>query len=404
MVRDSADPCRSAIDETDKPNIKRIAHAAFNKVTPRVVSPQTAPRLLRLCTKIFLGSGISFSLLHHFWLADKEKGDLRMRRLLVSSSISTLLLVAASIAAAQTVTGSGTSGTVPRWTGSSTLANSSIRADSNGLVGINAAPTVNARLYVLSALGYAVKGEHTSNGTGLFGLSVSGTGVRGESEGGGIGLRGLSQSGSAILGSSTSGNGLRASSSSSDGVYAWTNSSDPAKAGVHAFANMGALAGLFEGNVSVTGTLSKGGGSFKIDHPLDPENKYLFHSFVESPEMLNIYNGNITTDGNGEAVVEMPDYFEALNSDFRYQLTVIGTFAQAIVSKKIENNRFVIKTSAPSVEVSWQVTGVRQDAWAKQNRIKVEVEKTGSDRGRYLHPEAFTLPESLRVGTAHDQQ
>ena len=66
------------------------------------------------------------------------------------------------------------------------------------------------------------------------------------------------------------------------------------------------------GNVSVTGTLSKGSGSFKIDHPLDPKNKYLYHSFVESPDMMNIYNGNITTDANGFATVEMPDWFEAL--------------------------------------------------------------------------------------------
>ena len=45
------------------------------------------------------------------------------------------------------------------------------------------------------------------------------------------------------------------------------------------------------GNLDVTGTISKGGGTFKIDHPLDPTNKYLYHSFVESPDMMNIYNG-----------------------------------------------------------------------------------------------------------------
>ena len=66
-------------------------------------------------------------------------------------------------------------------------------------------------------------------------------------------------------------------------------------------------AGYFVGRVNVTGTLSKGGGSFKIDHPLDPENKYLYHSFVESPDMMNIYNGNVATDDEGYATVELPD-------------------------------------------------------------------------------------------------
>jgi hypothetical protein len=113
------------------------------------------------------------------------------------------------------------------------------------------------------------------------------------------------------------------------------------------------FAGVFQGNVSVGGNLSKGGGSFKIDHRLDPENKYLYHSFVESPDMMNIYNGNTTRDASGNAVIELPDYFSALNKDFRYQLTVVGTFAQAIVAEKIKDNRFAIKTNAPNVEVSW---------------------------------------------------
>src|SRR6202023_673525 len=88
----------------------------------------------------------------------------------------------------------------------------------------------------------------------------------------------------------------------------------------------GPYAGYFAGNANVTGNLSVGGtlskaaGSFKIDHPLDPENKYLYHSFVESPDMMNIYNGNVVLDANGQAIVQMPDWFEALNQDFRYQL------------------------------------------------------------------------------------
>jgi len=150
--------------------------------------------------------------------------------------------------------------------------------------------------------------------------------------------------------------------------------------------------------VNVVGTLSKGGGSFKIDHPLDPANKYLYHSFVESPDMMNIYNGNVTTDGTGLATVTLPDWFESLNRDFRYQLTVIGQFAQAIVASKVANNQFRIQTDKPNVEVSWQVTGIRQDAFANANRIPVEVEKAPADRGRYLYPEAIGQPATARIG------
>ncbi|MGL4631417.1 MAG: hypothetical protein ACRCVT_09440 [Leadbetterella sp.] len=143
------------------------------------------------------------------------------------------------------------------------------------------------------------------------------------------------------------------------------------------------------GNLNVGGTVSKGGGSFKIDHPLDPENKILYHSFVESPDMMNVYNGNIVTDEKGFATIELPDYFEALNKDFRYQLTPIGVFAQAMVSQKVKDNKFVIQTDKPNVEISWQITGIRNDAYAQKFRIPNTVDKSASEKGKYLYPEAF---------------
>jgi trimeric autotransporter adhesin len=158
--------------------------------------------------------------------------------------------------------------------------------------------------------------------------------------------------------------------------------------------------GFFAGNLNVTGKLTKGSGSFKIDHPLDPANKYLSHSFVESPDMMNVYNGNITTDRHGVATVTLPDYFEALNADFRYQLTVIGQFAQAIVKREIENNRFTIKTNRPSVKVSWQVTGIRHDAYADAYRIPTEEDKATAEQGYYLHPEVFGQPASKSIQAA----
>jgi len=152
------------------------------------------------------------------------------------------------------------------------------------------------------------------------------------------------------------------------------------------------------GNTDILGTLTKPAGSFKIDHPLDPANKYLYHSFVESPDMKNMYDGNVTTDEAGLATVRLPDWFETLNRDFRYQLTVIGQFAQAIVSSEIGGNQFSIRTDKPNVKVSWQVTGTRQDAFANAHRIQVEVEKAPADRGHYLYPELVGAPDTARIG------
>lgn len=153
------------------------------------------------------------------------------------------------------------------------------------------------------------------------------------------------------------------------------------------------LAGFFVGDVFITGNLAKGSGSFKIDHPLDPENKYLVHSFVESPDMMNIYNGVATFDEAGMAVVELPDYFQALNRDFRYQLTAMGApMPNLFIAQEVVSNSFVIAGGEPGLRVSWEVTGVRQDAFANANRLINEVEKTGDEKGRLMHPEAFGSP------------
>jgi len=163
-------------------------------------------------------------------------------------------------------------------------------------------------------------------------------------------------------------------------------------------------AGLFQGNVGINGLLVGGGAAFKIDHPLDPANQYLSHSAVESPDMLDIYNGNVVTDANGDAVVELPEWFESLNRDFRYQLTVIGQFAQAIISSEVANHQFGIKTDKPGVKVSWLVTGVRQDAWANAHRIPVEEQKSARERGHYLNPELYGAGQEAGIEwTRHPQ-
>ena len=156
------------------------------------------------------------------------------------------------------------------------------------------------------------------------------------------------------------------------------------------------------GNLSINGNMSKAGGSFKIDHPIDPANKYLYHSFVESPDMMNIYNGVVVLNEAGEATVILPDWFEALNRDFRYQLTAIGAPGPNLyVAEEVTSNHFSIAGGKSGAKVSWQVTGVRHDAWAEAHRIPLEVEKTGDDKGKYLHPELFGRGNEMGIpGTA----
>jgi hypothetical protein len=160
----------------------------------------------------------------------------------------------------------------------------------------------------------------------------------------------------------------------------------------------GLLAGYFAGNVQVTGNLIKGSGSFKIDDPIAPAEKYLSHSFVESPDMMNIYNGTVILNAHGQAVIELPAWFGALNRDYRYQLTAIGRSGPGLhVAEEVHDNHFKIAGGKPGLKVSWQVTGIRQDAWANAHRIPTEEEKPPSEQGRYLHPELFGATEDKRI-------
>ncbi|MEU1390942.1 MULTISPECIES: hypothetical protein [unclassified Nonomuraea] len=152
-----------------------------------------------------------------------------------------------------------------------------------------------------------------------------------------------------------------------------------------------------EGGCKIYGSLSKPGGMFLIDHPLDPTGKYLSHSFVESPEMLNVYSGVAVTDDHGEVTVTLPDFFEALNRDHRFQVTPIGRLALAAVDGGVRENTFTIRTDQPNVTVSWQVTGVRQDPWALANPIEVEREKPEEERGLLLYPETYGYPVTMGI-------
>lgn len=258
--------------------------------------------------------------------------------------------------------------------------------------------------------GASFLGGNSAGGGGNGVVATGGTGNTSPNSGAGVlSFGGQGKSGVITYGGDGSGGGILAtggiSNSGEGGVGGLFKGGDSTsgRGGFGIVVNPGSgstgsnSAAVFNGNVSVNGTLSKFGGSFKIDHPLDPTNKYLYHSFVESPDMMNVYNGNITTDEHGEAIVRLPDYFEVLNRDYRYQLTVIGQFAQAIVAEEIKHNQFKIKTDKRDVKVSWQVTGIRQDAYANAHRIPVEEEKPREDRGSYLYPQGFGAPMKKNV-------
>lgn len=267
--------------------------------------------------------------------------------------------------------------------------NFAITATSNGNHAIRASAPGSQTDGVYATSGHnGVYGEGGS--TGVFGKtnSSTGTGVYGWAAGGGSdsdGVFGYNTDGNGVQGRTTGGNGVLGRAFAAYGV------------GVGGINQEGGYAGLFTGNLGVQGNLSKSGGSFKIDHPLQPETKFLYHSFVESPDMKNIYDGNITTDEQGFAIVKLPEWFEALNEDFRYQLTVIGSFAQAIIAEEIRDNRFTIRTNKPNTKVSWQVTGIRHDRWAEAHRIPVVQEKTEREIGHFIHPELWNQPPEKSI-------
>jgi hypothetical protein len=176
--------------------------------------------------------------------------------------------------------------------------------------------------------------------------------------------------------------------------------------GIDAIGTGHGFSGSFTGDVNIAGSLNVSGTKFfRIDHPLDPANKYLYHAALESSEVLNLYTGNVILDASGEAAVELPEWFETLNRDFRYQLTAVGAPAPNLhIAQEIQNRTFRIGGGPAGMKVSWQVTGVRQDAWEKAHPMTVEVEKPPRERGYYLNPELFGAPAERSMDWARNPQ
>ena len=289
------------------------------------------------------------------------------------------------------ITSTGTTNHLPKFTSPTALGNSLVY-DEDTVVGVNTTtPTPMSILNVSGAgtagglpyyqAGIVADGATTLSASGVYG-QAGWRGVFGHNVGNTGGLAAIGVQGTLETGSTYT---------IGYGVYGSATGTGPTNYGVYGAAS-GATstnyAGYFSGALYAT-SASSSIKSFKIDDPRDPANKYLYHSSVESNEMMDLYKGNVTTDADGNATVTLPSYFTVLNKDYDYQLTCIGQFAQAIVSEEISSNQFRIKTDKPNVKVSWQVSGVRQDPAANTYRIQDEVEKPAAEKGTYLMPELY---------------
>jgi hypothetical protein len=234
--------------------------------------------------------------------------------------------------------------------------------------------------------GYAVWGGTTGTGTAVYGTSPSGNG-----------LSGVSTPGDAVVGTSTYAAGV---SGSGGGPYSYgVYGSSGLGTGIFGSTTSG-TAGYFQGPVTITGgcTGCTGPSGLQIDDPLDPAHKYLQHASVASSQQLDIYSGNVTTNGKGFATVTMPRWFQALNRSFRYQLTSLSGLQQVAVAKQMHENQFRIQSEKPRSQVSWQVTAVRHDRYANAHPTQVVVTKPKADQGKYLHPELYGKPKADAIG------
>lgn len=259
-----------------------------------------------------------------------------------------------------------------------------------GLIGV---PTNSGAGVVGLSANLLVGQSDSADAVGVRGVASSGVGVLGESTSG-VGMSGKSESSIGVRGESTSNVAVRGESTMATGVFGTSTN------GIGVYGTGGGYAGYFGGRVSVTGVLTAGVKPFKIDHPLDPANKYLMHAAVESPDMKNIYDGIAVLDDEGAAVIELPVWFEALNRDFRYQLTCIGGVAPVYIAEEVSDHHFRIAGGTHGLKVSWQVTGIRKDAFANAHPLEVELDKPADERGRYLYPEEAGMPASLSVDRA----
>jgi hypothetical protein len=196
------------------------------------------------------------------------------------------------------------------------------------------------------------------------------------------------------------------------GDFAYTGADVTDHAGVSGYSQPAAGWGIgvlgqggWYGHFSLGNTGATGVKAFTIDHPEDPGNKVLRHFSVESNEVLNLYRGIVTLDGSGQAIVELPTYFDLINTNVSYQLTAIGTPQLPYVLTEIQGNTFEV-AGEPNTKVSWTIYADRNDEYLQQHpeAAAVEVQKTGERQGKYLNPELYGMPDSSAIFPKTEQQ
>jgi hypothetical protein len=247
-----------------------------------------------------------------------------------------------------------------------------------------------------SSDGRGVAGVALANSGATFGVygrseSDSGSGVAGHAdatsgETNGVYGRSDSPDGRGVYGLGNYGVYGKSDNINGRGVYGFASDNRAESIGVYGMtsSNFG-YGGYFVGDVHVTGDLDATGAKpFKIDHPLDPQNSYLYHFSQEAPQVQNVYNGVVTLDADGEAVVALPDYFSTLNTGpYRYQLTAIGgAMPNLHIAQEIQENSFAMAGGEPGLKVSWEVTAVR---------------------GTYLYPQGYGQPQEMGLDYLRDQ-
>jgi hypothetical protein len=273
----------------------------------------------------------------------------------------------------------------------------------------------NGHFGLLGSNDLGILGGHSSGNIGMLGSSDYGAygfsnntaGVYGEHNSGNSGHLGSSDYGA--YGRHSNGNagylggvnyGAQGTRGTNNGILGASDT------GVFGQAQGSNWAGYFSGHAHVTQNFSVGGTkNFKIDHPLDPAGKYLNHFSIESDEVLNVYSGTVHLNAQGEANVVLPAWMEALNINFRYQLTAIGAPGPNLyIAEELSDNQFKIAGGLPGMKVSWQVTGVRNDPAVQALKPAVEEEKPPRERGYYVHPQFYGQPQERSILWARDPE
>jgi len=231
----------------------------------------------------------------------------------------------------------------------------------------------------------------TSNGSGGAFTGYHGSFSYSTTSSNGTGVIGIGNDGSYYLMANGSGGAF---TGSLIGAAGWSTNSGGY--GIYGKAMGGGYGVFSSGNFGASGTKS-----FVIDHPLDPENKILKHYSVESPEVLNMYRGNVILNDGGEAVIILPNYFWSININFSYILTAIGKAAPNIYIKNEinEDGEFTISGGETGQKISWVVYAERNDPYMKltPNARDVVIDKTNLQKNKYISPELYNQPENKSI-------